>query len=127
MSASSHHRIERVLAVAERIVRQLIDDIDGTEISDGAGETIDFSLRSAAYRIDLSSANIAKLEKALKPFIDKATRVKAVRSTRAKANGSAGNGADLSAIREWARANGYEVSDRGRIRAEIAEAFAASH
>ncbi len=52
--------------MAEVIVRQLIDDIDGSEIREGGGERVDFSFRRADYQIDLSAANIAKLEKALK-------------------------------------------------------------
>lgn len=115
--------------MAERIVRQLIDDIDGSEISDGGGERIEFSLRGVEYQIDLSTANIAKLDKVLKPYVDAAAKVRGsgtrrVRSTGVKATSSK---EQLSAIREWARKNGHEVSDRGRIKAEVVEAFEAAH
>ena len=117
--------------MAERIVRQLIDDIDGTEISEGKGERVEFSFRGTDYQIDLTAANAAKLDKALKPYIDAAAKVRAAgRGRRAKANGN-GNGKtspeQLAAIREWARKNGHEVADRGRIKAEVVEAFDASH
>ena len=117
--------------MAEIIVRQLIDDIDGSEIQDGGGERIEFTFRGADYQIDLSAANIAKLEKALKPYIDAAAKVRAGgRARRTKLNGSANGKASpeqLSAIRDWARKNGHEVADRGRIKAEIVEAFDAAH
>jgi Lsr2 len=112
----------RSYRVAERIVHQLIDDIDGSEI--------EFSLRGASYQIDLSAANIAKLDKALKPYISAATKVRKSRGSRVKAaangNGSASK-EQLSAIRDWARKNGHEIADRGRIKTEVVEAFEAAH
>jgi hypothetical protein len=115
--------------VAERIVRQLIDDIDGSEIPEGGGERVEFSLRGATYQIDLSSANAAKLDKVLKPYLDAAMKVGSARSRRIKAsgNGKGSSTEQLAAIREWARKNGYEVSDRGRIKAEIVDAFETAH
>ena len=115
--------------MAERIVRQLIDDIDGSEISDGGGERIEFSLRGVEYQIDLSNTNIAKLDKALKPYVDAAAKVRGSSARRAKSTGakSASSKEQLSAIREWARKNGHDVADRGRVKAEIVEAFEAAH
>ncbi|MEN4478975.1 Lsr2 family protein [Mycolicibacterium cosmeticum] len=120
--------------MAERVVRQLIDDLDGSEIPNGGGERIEFSLRGVEYQIDLAAGNIAKLDKALKPFIDAAAKVRGGRSRRAvksiSTNGNAGASGSkeqLAAIRKWARKNGYEVSDRGRIKAEVLEAFEAAH
>lgn len=114
--------------MAERIIRQLIDDIDGSDIPDGAGERVEFSLRGSSYQIDLSVANVAKLEKALKPYVDAASKVRGARTRRTKlsTNGKASK-EQLTAVREWARANGHAVSDRGRIKAEVFEAFEAAH
>lgn len=116
--------------MAERIVRQLIDDLDGSEITDGGGERVEFSLRGVEYQIDLSTANIAKLDKALKPFVEAAAKVRGGSGRRrVKTAGStnATSKEQLSAIRAWARKNGHEVSDRGRIKAEVVEAFEAAH
>jgi hypothetical protein len=138
--------------MAERMVRQLIDDIDGTEIENGSGERVVFALRGATYQIDLSSRNVEKLDKALKPFIDAAVRVrrgaghegkatrrartpkqnaaaKATRKTaraRTKTSRTRALKVQPAAIREWARRNGYEMSERGRISSEIVEAFKAA-
>jgi hypothetical protein len=115
--------------VAERIVRQLIDDLDGSEIAEGGGERVEFSLRGVDYQIDLSAANAAKFDKALKPFVDGAMKLRGSRGGRGKTTASRGPASKehLTAIREWARKNGHEVSDRGRIKAEIVEAFEAAH
>jgi hypothetical protein len=116
--------------VAERIVRQLIDDMDGTEITDGAGERIPFALRGVEYRIDLSTANSAKLDKALKPFIAAAQKVGGTRRRKAPKSAARSRTAtkdQLAAIREWARKNGYEVSGRGRIKADIVDAYHANN
>ncbi|MCP9273375.1 histone-like nucleoid-structuring protein Lsr2 [Mycolicibacterium arenosum] len=120
--------------MAERIVRQLIDDIDGSDITEG-GEQLEFSVRGVTYRLDLSSANAAKFDKVLKPYIDAAEKVSgadsprtgAPRRARKSARGSSGSSEQLAAIRAWARKKGYEVSDRGRIKADIVEAFNAAH
>lgn len=115
--------------MAEKIIRQLIDDIDGVEIPDGGGERIEFSLRGVDYQIDLSAGNVAKLEKVFKPYIDAAVTVRGGskgRRTRANRNGKASS-EQLATIREWARNNGHEVADRGRIKTDIVEAFEAAH
>ncbi|MGB2923462.1 MAG: Lsr2 family protein [Mycobacterium sp.] len=115
--------------MAEVIVRQLIDDIDGSEISEGDGERVEFAFRGADYQIDLSATNIAKFEKALKPYVEAAEKVRGGgRSRRVRTNGNGKSSPEqLAAIREWARKNGHEVADRGRIKAEIVEAFDAAH
>jgi Lsr2 len=115
--------------MAERIVRQLIDDLDGSDITEGAGERVEFSVRGVAYQIDLSTANAANFDKALKPFVDGALKLRGSRGGRGKATSGSGSASreQLAAIREWARKNGLEVSDRGRIKAEVVEAFEAAH
>jgi hypothetical protein len=116
--------------VAERIVRQLIDDIDGSDIVNGSGERVEFSVRGVAYRIDLSSANVAKFDKALKPYVDAAMKMGSSRGRRVKMNGKTNGKSSpehLAAIRDWARKNGHEVADRGRIKTEIVDAFEAAH
>ena len=96
----------------------LTDDIDGSD----ADRTVEFSLGSASYSIDLSDANAAKLEEALAPFIAKAQRVGRTRKAAAP-----GRGANTAAVRVWARENGFEVSDRGRVPANVLEAYNAAH
>lgn len=135
--------------MAERVIRQIIDDIDKSEIAEGEGERIEFTFRGVAYQLDLSNANVAKLEKALAPYIDAATsassgiegstsaaaerpsprRRRAAKKT-AKRNRRpiARSGKEqLAAVRAWASENGYSVSARGRIPAGVVEAYQTAH
>lgn len=115
--------------MAERILRQLIDDINGADIPEGEGERVAFSLRGVDYQIDLSAANVAKLDKAIKPYVEAATKVgghRGRRATKSTSTSGATPKEQLAEIRAWARKKGYEVSDRGRIKAEIVEAFEAA-
>jgi Lsr2 len=123
--------------MAERIIRQLIDDLDGTEIPQGMGEQVEFALRGVAYRIDLGDANVAKLEKALAPFIKSAEKLpgssggsrgrktRQPNATLSKKNSSLSK-KDSSSIRMWASKHGHTVSSRGRIPARVVEAYEAA-
>jgi hypothetical protein len=105
-------------------ITRLVDDLDG-----GVAErTIVFSWDKTSYEIDLSKKNIAAFEKALKPYLGAARTVRQSSGAprRRGTHVVAGKRADLQAIRDWARANGYEVSERGRIAATIIEAYEAS-
>jgi hypothetical protein len=108
--------------VAKTTVTHVIDDLDGSK---DASE-VRFSFEGVDYSIDLSRKNRAALEKALKPYIDAGTRVSR-RSPSRRGRGSASSRRDLSAIREWARGQGLEVSDRGRVPNSIIERYEAAH
>lgn len=94
----------------------LVDDIDGTD----ANNTVTFGLDGVAYEIDLSDDNASKLRSDLEKWTALARRT----GGRAKRGTGSGNAGDAAKIREWARENGYEVSERGRIPAEVREAYA---
>lgn len=106
--------------MARQIIHQLVDDLDGTVLPVGEGETVRFSLDGRAYEIDLSSANAQNLRDAVAPFVAAGRRQGGSASARPRASGR-----DLVAIRAWARENGFSVSDRGRIPAEIEQAYSA--
>lgn len=99
----------------------LTDDIDGS----ADARTVEFSLDKSDYSIDLSPANVAKLEEALAPFIANAER--ASRRRPRKAAAPRGRQGGSAPIREWARANGFTVSDRGRVPAEVIAAYEAAN
>lgn len=104
----------------------LVDDIDGGP----ADETVAFGLDNTQYEVDLTSANAAKLRDALAPYVAVARRA-GRRPTRGagrrSAAGSAGGRGDAGQIRAWAKAHGHKVSERGRISAEVREAWEAAH
>lgn len=108
----------------KRITTELVDDLDGTVIGPGDGGTVTFALEGASYEIDLSRGNQQTLRDALAPFIAKA-RSTGRRSGATPRKRSSGN-SDTAAVREWAQRNGYTVGDRGRIPADVREAYTAA-
>ncbi|MFI0553434.1 Lsr2 family protein [Streptomyces scabiei] len=106
--------------MAQKTVVLLTDDIDGGE----ADETLTFGLDGKTFEIDLNDKNAGKLRKALAPYIE-AGRKTGGRQGAGRGRGAAKSGnEDTAAIREWAKQNGYEVNDRGRVPATIREAYA---
>lgn len=102
--------------MAQRVQIILEDDIDGGP----ADETLTFGLDGVTYEIDLNEKNASALRDALAPYTGHARRAGGRRSTARKAATPGGN---TSAVREWARANGHTVSDRGRISADVMAAY----
>lgn len=111
--------------MAKEIVVNLIDDLDGRTIEDGDGGTVEFALQGRRYELDLRASNLAKLEKAVAPFIQVARAAKATRTTSQTPRRRKST-TELAEIREWARAQGITVSDYGRIPVEVRTAYAAS-
>ncbi|WP_305787823.1 histone-like nucleoid-structuring protein Lsr2 [Symbioplanes lichenis] len=110
--------------MARQIITVLTDDIDGST----ADRTIEFGLDGVAYTIDLSEENIAKLRQTLEPYVTVATRVSRAGVRRgapapAQSAPTRTSRAQNQAIRDWAAQNGYELSDRGRIPANIVTAY----
>lgn len=117
-----------VIGMARKIMHQLVDDIDGTVLEVGDGETVRFSLDGVAYEIDLTDDNADRLRDALAPFITAGRRISAGSVERAPARTQQRSGQrDYAPVRAWAAENGYEISERGRIPASILEAYEAAH
>lgn len=106
--------------MAQKVNIILVDDIDGSD----ASETISFSLDSTSYEIDLNAANAQALREALSNYIGHARKVS---SAGRRGRRSSGSSSDTKAIREWAKSQGLEVSERGRISAEVRQAYDAAH
>lgn len=114
--------------MAQKVVREFIDDIDGSQ----AERTFSFAVDGTQYEIDLSTSNIAEFKQAIGGFIESSRKVKPGSYTyRARSsNGSSGSGRgkeQLKAIREWLRQKGHAVQDRGRIPANLIAEFDAAH
>jgi hypothetical protein len=104
---------------------RLIDDLDG-EVAD---ETVEFGIDGKNYEIDLSTSNADRLRDALANYVGAARKAAVSRRRAAAGNGSAParkpaiDREQNQAIRDWARKRGMKVSDRGRIPAEVLEAY----
>jgi nucleoid-associated protein Lsr2 len=104
--------------MAQQVQVLLVDDIDGGK----AAETVSFALDGVTYEIDLSARNAAKLRDAFSTWVGNARRSGGRRSG-GRARSARGGAGDLTAMREWGRKNGFTVSDRGRISAELQAAY----
>lgn len=106
----------------------LIDDLEGGE----ADETVSFALDGVTYEIDLNAGNASRLRDELAPWIGHARRLGGRsgggrRTSRGRAAPSSSGNVEIAAVREWAREHGHKVSERGRISAEVMEAYRAAH
>ena len=105
--------------MAQRVNIVLVDDLDGND----ADETVTFGIDGVNYEIDLSTAHATKLRETLTTYVDAARRVGGRRRSGPKAGGNTA----AAEIRAWARENGWDVPDRGRVSAEVREAYATAH
>ena len=118
--------------MAKRTVVQLTDDLDGKPIPEGKGETIRFSLDRQDYEIDLAEKNAKALRDAAAKYISAARRTTGSprsgggRSRRGRAGTGTGRDYDPKAVRAWAESQGIEVSQRGRVPADLVAKFQAA-
>lgn len=111
--------------MAQRVITELVDDLDGTALTEGEGETITFSIDGTTRQIDLSDKNAGKFRKAMQPYLDAGRKVGG--TNRRRASKPASDGApDPKVIREWAIEQGIELSARGRIPSQVAEQYLSS-
>ena len=113
--------------MAQRVNVVLVDDIDGTD----ADETVGFALDGVDYEIDLSDEHAADLRNSISLYIGHARRTggrrKSGRRSPAPSSSAGGSGASAADIRAWARENGWDVPERGRVSAEVREAYEAAN
>lgn len=111
--------------MARQFQVRYIDDIDGTDLGDNAN-AISFAFEGKEYSIDLSDENAEAFRAAVAPYIEAGHRVTGSRAKTARKATAKNSVGDTKAIREWARINGYDVSDRGRVPADVMQAYAAA-
>jgi Lsr2 len=110
------------LKVAQKIQTLFIDDIDGSE----AEGTVRFGLDGTEYEIDLNAKHAEALRKALAGYVEAARRSPGSRRPGRSGRRATASGLNSTEVREWAKAQGIEVKDRGRIPAELVVKFKAA-
>jgi hypothetical protein len=114
--------------MARKVQVLLVDDVDGST----ADETVSFGLDGANYEIDLSATNAAALREALANYVEAGRKLgrsgaaKAARAGTTTKPSPTTDRAQNQAIRDWAKRNGLQVSERGRIPAEIVAKYRAA-
>ncbi|MEU6484626.1 Lsr2 family protein [Streptomyces sp. NPDC046887] len=112
--------------MAQKVQVLLVDDLDGGE----ADETVTFALDGKSYEIDLTTANADKLRGLLEPYTKGGRRTGGRSATgrgKARVATASGGSPDTAKIRAWAKENGYEVNDRGRVPATVKQAYEAAN
>lgn len=114
--------------MVQKVTTHLVDDLTGDTIEAGKGRAVTFGFDGSNYEIDLTDDNADALREAFSDYVASARKVSG-RSGRATGGTSPkrGNSEELAKIREWANANGHEVSSRGRISQAIRDAYDAAH
>jgi len=117
--------------MAQRTIVQLTDDLDGKPIPEGKGETIRFSVDRTDYEIDLAERNAKALRNDLARYVSAARRTAGGQRGGGRGRGRPGSGAgrdyDPKAVRAWAESQGIQVSQRGRVPADLVAKFQAAH
>jgi hypothetical protein len=109
--------------VAQKKHVVLIDDIDGSS----ASETVRFAVDGTEYEVDLNETHAEALRESFAEWIGHARRMSGRKRGAGRRPGASSTvsplAPDTAKIREWARQNGYTVSDRGRIPSNVREAY----
>lgn len=111
--------------MAKQTYVRIVSDLSGEVLEEGKGETLTFGFGKNRYTIDLSNAEADEFRKVMQKYTSVAAQEvdRLPRASSAKKSDKE----RLAAIREWAGKNGYTVSERGRIKADIVEAYDAAH
>ena len=108
--------------MAQKVHIVLEDDLDGSD----ATQTVSFGLDGTSYEIDLNDKNAAALRDAMAAYVGHARKLTGARKGR-RSSAVAAGGHSAREIRDWARTNGHNVPARGRIPADVRDAFEAAH
>jgi hypothetical protein len=109
--------------MARDTIVQITDDLDGSR----GAEEVSFVYQGVEYRVDLGKKNRAALERILKPYLDAGTRVTRRTAGRRGTSNTAVAKRDLASVRDWAKAQGIKVSDRGRVARSVLAQYDAAH
>ena len=115
--------------MAQKTIVTLVDDLTG-EVAENIS-TVEFTLDGRAYQLDLTDENSAKLHDVVSQYVNagrkiggrRRSSVRPGRAIKSTGPGPGYNRETLKSIREWAKKNGYQVSDRGRLPGEVLQAW----
>jgi hypothetical protein len=109
--------------MAQKVQTLFVDDIDGTE----AEGTVRFGLDGTHYEIDLNADHAGELRSIIAPYAKAGRKVTSAARRSAQSRGkAAANGFSTTEVRDWAKANGVEIKDRGRVPADVINRFRAA-
>jgi hypothetical protein len=110
--------------MARKTIVTLVDDLTGEATEDIS--TVEFAVDGITYELDLTDNNSTKLRDALAPYARAGRKISGRRrggTIRSTSSAAGYNRETLKSIRAWAKNNGHSVSDRGRLSAEVLQAW----
>jgi hypothetical protein len=110
--------------MAQKIQTLFIDDIDGGE----AEGTVKFALDGTEYEIDLSAKHNQELRDALSKYVTHARKLsgRGTRTPGSRGTSRRSSSIDTTAVRQWAKENGYDIKNRGRVPADLMAKYQAA-
>lgn len=115
--------------MAQKTIVTLVDDLTGEEAENIS--TVEFALDGVTYELDLTDENSTKLHDSLSQYAKAGRKIggrrrsgpRPGRPSKSTGRTAGYNRETLKSIREWAKKNGHNVSDRGRLPAEVLQAW----
>lgn len=101
--------------MAQKIQTLFIDDIDGG-VAEG---TVRFALDGNEFEIDLSAKHSDQLRQALANYVAHARKVSGTARRAPRGRRSNAGAMDTAKVRGWAKAEGFDIKDRGRVPADV--------
>ena len=110
--------------MAQKVQVMLLCDLDDNNVD--AAETLQFSLGNAAYEVDVCAKHAQQIRDGLEPFVAQARKVSATTGARRRQR-TVGSRQETASIRSWAKDQGIQVNERGRIPASVVREYEAAH
>ncbi len=112
--------------MAQKVQITLLCDLDDGNVE--ADETLHFGLGGASYEVDVCGKHAQQVRDGLQPFVSHARKTSSASSSSRRRPGRSEAGRDQTAgIRTWAKDQGIQVNDRGRIPASVVKEYEAAH
>jgi hypothetical protein len=119
--------------MAQKVQVLLVCDLHDGEVE--GSETVAFGLDGSSYEMDVCEQHAAELRGAFAPYVGAARRAGRPAASPAQrrpgrapsGRGASGDKQRVQDIREWARAHGHKVSERGRLSTSVIQAYEDAH
>ena len=111
------------MARQRQIIETVTCDVCGETTDDATAVTLGWGREQ--WELDLCPTHNAELSQQFDTWTAKARRTSTARSTGGRRRSGSGS-SDANTVREWAKANGHKVGEKGRISAEVRAAYEAA-
>lgn len=112
--------------MAQRVITETVSDFSGETLTSEDSFTIEVHYEGKLYRLDGTQDEVEQIAQYLKP--DQVVPSSGTgRSAKRADSGSGLSKEELAQARKWLRDQGHELSDRGRIKADLLKLYTDAH